>query len=321
MTERDGYKPALACLIIGLSFLIGCGPQSVVQPQAVAEPLVLAWQTPSKIDIHNATVSEIYDEPITLLAGEYRGVPFVDDGAMRPRVHLISEMMPVGDLTGDGVDERVALFEENSGGTGHFLHIAPFALVDGQLTQLGHALVGDRIEIRSVAVEDQMIVMRTVQAGPTDGACCPTEKNRRVWALQGGQLNEVTTAAEGTMTLADFAGSEWVLTAFDTGVAAPTMPLVTLQFDLLEKRVFGSSGCNKYFGTIESPGPRELSVGPLAGTKRMCPPDFMDVETRFLKALDSADSFTYFLGQMAIGYSDGDGYGLLLFGEKVSTEQ
>ena len=90
---------------------------------------------------------------------------------------------------------------------------------------------------------------------------------------------------------------------------------VTLQLDLEENKIFGSSGCNRYFGAVESSAPRQITIGPLAGTKRMCPPETMDVETRFLKALGSANSYTYFLGSMAIGYSDGEDHGLLLFRE------
>lgn len=303
---------ALVGVALTVGVLGGCGPQEMTE-SAAPPPTV---ETPSASDVANAIVVEIYDEPITLVDGEYQGVPFMEDSPIRPMVHLITELLPAGDLNGDGVDEVLALMEENSGGTGHFLHIAPYSLIDGQMTQVGHALVGDRVRIRSAAIEGGQIVMRTVQAGPEDGACCPTQKNRRVWALQDGRLNEVASEVEGTLSLADFTGSEWRLTAFKPGDSAPLTPEATLQLDLEENKIFGSSGCNNYFGTVESPAPRELVIGPLAGTKRMCPPEFMDVETRFLKALGSANSYTWFLGHMAIGYSDGDDHGLLLFTEK-----
>jgi len=305
---------SLAAIALTVGVSAGCGSQSSTKPAA---PAVTA-ETPSATDVANATVLEIYEEVITLIDGEYEGEPFMEESSVRPMVHLITELLPAGDLNGDGIDEVLALMVENSGGTGHFLHIVPYSLIDGQMTQLGHALVGDRVKIRSVVIEDGNIVMRTVQAGPEDGACCPTEKNRRVFSLQDDGLNEVATEVEGTLSLVDFAGPEWVLGAFRPGDSAPAIPEATLQLDLDENRVFGSSGCNNYFGTVESPAPRELVVGPLAGTKRMCPPEFMDVENRFLKALGSANSYTWFLGNLAIGYSDGDDYGLLLFREKKS---
>lgn len=300
--------------VLTLGVLVGCSHQAS-NDRATLEPTV---ETPTLVDVAAASMAEIYQDPIALIDGEYEGKPFMEGSPIRPRVHLITELMPVGDLTGDRVDEVLALVEESSGGTGHFLHIVPFSLIDGQMTQLGHALVGDRVKIRSVAIEGGRIVMCTVQAGPEDGACCPTEKMRRVWALQDGRLNEMETEVEGTMSLSDFSGSKWVLTAFDPQSPAPSTPEVTLQLDLEGHRISGSSGCNNYFGKVESLGARELVIGPLAGTKKMCPPEMMDVETSFLKSLSSANSYTWFLGQMAISYSDGDDYGLLLFKEKTA---
>lgn len=317
MNSRSLWILLLLGAVLALGVSAGCSHQASNDP-ATHEPTV---ETPALADVATVSMAGIYQEPISLIDGEYEGEPFMEDSPIRPRVHLITELMPVGDLTGDRVDEVLALVEENSGGTGHFLHIAPFSLVDGQMTQLGHALVGDRVKIRSVEIEEGRIIMCTVQAGPEDGACCPTEKTRRVWTLRDGRLNEVETEIEGTMSLADFSGSEWVLTAFDPQRPAPSTPEVTFHLDLEDKRISGSSGCNNYFGTVESPGTRELVIGPLAGTKKMCPPEMMDVERSFLKALGSANSYTWFLGQMAISYSDGDDYGLLLFERKGPTQE
>ncbi len=61
----------------------------------------------------------------------------------------------------------------------------------------------------------------------------------------------------------------------------------TLVFDG-EGRVSGSGGCNRYTGSYTY-GDGELTFGPLAGTKMMCPEAVMDQEDRFLEALGAID--------------------------------
>lgn len=317
MSRRRSGILGLCGFVLILGSVGGCTTH-VPKETVLAEPAV---ETPSPVDVANVEVEGIYPDPIALIDGEYEGEPFMEDSPIRPRVHLITELMPTGDLTGDGVDEVLALMEENSGGTGHFLYIVPFSLIDGEMVQLGHALVGDRVKIRSVGIEGGRIVARMIQAGPEDGACCPTEKAKRVWTLLDDRLIEVENQVEGTMSLSDFSGSEWVLTAWGVDSPAPATPTITLKFNLEEQRVSGSSGCNRYFGTVGSPVSRELVIGHLAGTKRMCPPELMEIEQSFLEALGSANSYTWFLGRLAISYHDGDDYGLLLFSEKTPTEE
>jgi heat shock protein HslJ len=61
----------------------------------------------------------------------------------------------------------------------------------------------------------------------------------------------------------------------------------TLVFDG-EGRVSGNGGCNRYTGSYTYDD-GELTFGPLAGTKMMCPEAVMDQEDRFLEALDAVD--------------------------------
>jgi heat shock protein HslJ len=54
-------------------------------------------------------------------------------------------------------------------------------------------------------------------------------------------------------------------------------------------RVAGSGGCNVFNGRAELSADR-LRIGPLAATKKLCPPAIMDQEDRFLRALESVRS-------------------------------
>ncbi len=312
---KDSVK-LLGCLVVVgilLGLIVGCGQQGAGGTDGVDESSAATVTMPSPAEVAGATLSGIYDDAVTLVEGEYEGEPFEPEGASRPRVHLITELMPHGDLNGDGVDEVIALVSENSGGTGHFLYVVPMTTIDGVVQQLGSALVGDRVNIRSVDVKDGTIVMQTIEGGPGDAACCPTHKGTRVWTMQDGVLTETVSEIEGPFSLADLAGPEWVLKAFNNKETAPETPEVTLRFDLEENKFVGSGGCNSYFGSVESSEPRSLTIGPLAGTMMMCPPEVMDVETRYLKALGGAEGYGFYLGRMAINYPGGEEYGVLLF--------
>jgi heat shock protein HslJ len=51
----------------------------------------------------------------------------------------------------------------------------------------------------------------------------------------------------------------------------------------------GFSGCNQYTGTYEIEGGHSLSFGPLAGTRKMCPPPLMELEALTLKTLEAVE--------------------------------
>ncbi len=55
-------------------------------------------------------------------------------------------------------------------------------------------------------------------------------------------------------------------------------------------RVSGMAGCNRFNGMAKLEGTTIL-VGPLAASRKMCPPAIMDQERKFLEALTKAKSF------------------------------
>lgn len=63
---------------------------------------------------------------------------------------------------------------------------------------------------------------------------------------------------------------------------------VTINFSGSDNKVSGTAPCNNYSGTFNSSS-GNLSFGPLASTKRMCPE--MENETLFLNALQNTSSY------------------------------
>jgi heat shock protein HslJ len=79
----------------------------------------------------------------------------------------------------------------------------------------------------------------------------------------------------------------------------------TLRFES-EGRVVGSAGCNNFQGTYEVEG-STLSFGPMAVTRKMCPPAVMDQEAAFLQAMEKVRIFTWGEdGSLLLGGEDGE---------------
>ena len=58
-----------------------------------------------------------------------------------------------------------------------------------------------------------------------------------------------------------------------------------------EQRLVGHGGCNAFFGSYHLHDANGLSIGPLAGTRKMCAPEVMKEEEAFMKGLESATSY------------------------------
>ena len=63
----------------------------------------------------------------------------------------------------------------------------------------------------------------------------------------------------------------------------------TIQF-AEDGKVVGSTGCNQYFGSAEIEG-SNISFGPLAGTRMMCPASLMDQEMKFFQAMGNVTNW------------------------------
>jgi heat shock protein HslJ len=90
-----------------------------------------------------------------------------------------------------------------------------------------------------------------------------------------------------------------VLRAWTATEPAASEPAVTLVFE--GGRFAGHAGCNRYTAAVEAGDqPGDIAVGPVAGTRMMCPEPAMATETRFLRSLGGAKKFTFVAGQLAL---------------------
>lgn len=269
-------------------------------------------------ELGNMTYRGIYEQPVRLTNGVYEGEPFVAGGASRPRVQLIRPLHAVGDLDGDADPEIAVLLAESAGGSGVRTFVAIVARRERRLINVATHLVGDRVQIRRLAIEEGAVVLEIIAAGPNEAMCCPTAKRRLVWQLTRrawhasawDELVQTLSQDLGPLTLTDLEGVTWRLVQVGRNRPMPEAVLVTATFK--GEQLSGSGGCNRYFGSV-SGGPHELKLGPIAATRRACEPSIMAFEDGYLAALGRTTKFGFHLGQLALTYQSTSGIDTLLF--------
>jgi heat shock protein HslJ len=88
----------------------------------------------------------------------------------------------------------------------------------------------------------------------------------------------------GGAWLGSLAGSEWLVRDF-AGATLKDEAWIGFKVD---GKAIGNSGCNNFnTGYTKSPG--QIEIGPLAMTRKMCPPALMELEAAFAEALAAAD--------------------------------
>lgn len=268
-------------------------------------PGELSDAAPTLAELANATFTGIMEEQLTLEDGRWEGEPFVDGGAARPAVGLVQHFRIEGDLDADGRPEAVVLLWESSGGSGTRSYLAAVGRVDGAAVNLGTALIGDRVQLKSGSIAGGRVTLELVEAGPGDAACCPTQRTRTVWTLTANGLERVAREVEGTVSLADLAGPQWRLVELGTGgKVAPDLEM-TLAFE--DGRAVGSGGCNRFFATVESEAPGSLAFSATGTTMMACPEPVMEAESRYLATLSAASRYSFLAGRLVIGCDTAEG--------------
>lgn len=108
-------------------------------------------------------------------------------------------------------------------------------------------------------------------------------------------------SAGGSWAGDPLAGSEW-------GPGYPEKQSVRFAAD---GEVFGTGGCNRFFGAYEASPEGTINIGPLASTKMACPDDVMQKEDAFLRMLEAAAGFTRETGEMRLFDKDKEEIALL----------
>jgi len=315
-------KKYLFPLFIAASLLLGaCAPSDqqtagspTSQPLAkTGEPSApIAEATSGKVEkipvaaLKNATYSGIYDEPVTLTNGLYKGESYVEGDPSRPMVEYLDGTERYSDLDGDGVEDAIVFLVERGGGSGAFVHIAAQLNRGGQAVDGGAVWIEDRIGVKSVSVENGQVMMEIITQGPGDPACCGTHKVQKIYTLQNGKLTDISLAGgePQQISAADLNGTFWTLAEIDND--KPAAEDVPVNIEFIDNQVSGFGGCNNYNASFElgEDNPFAMTISPIASTKKACPDPAGSQETTYLTALESVTSWIYDFGRLALNYTD-----------------
>lgn len=248
----------------------------------------------SSEQLQNAVYQGIYDEPVQLNEGKYEGEPFVEGGASRPTVTLAENLMASGDLNGDSIDDAAVILVEDSGGSGTFSYLAAVLDQDGQPVNQATLLLGDRVNLKAIAIKDGQIVVESIEQN---------EKVQKAYQVEGDQLVEKGAANLGAVSVSDLEGPTWMLTRWmPEQELAPNTEITAIFTD---GNISGSSGCNTYSAPVTDQGGGELRIGSVKGTRMACPGPIGKQEHVFLTALSTVTRFIFFSGQLVLVHDNG----------------
>ncbi|MGY6277262.1 hypothetical protein [Methylomonas sp. MgM2] len=251
--------------------------------------------------LSNIIVSGIFDEPVTLRAGQYEGLPFVPGGQSRPQLRLWPELLASADLDGQGSEEKLGLISETSGGSGERVYLIVGAERNGEYRALAPALLGDRVKVRSMEVRDRQILLQIVEAGPEQALCCGTQLSQLNWQLQDGQLVLKERLVLGQLSLAVLHNAQWYLLdrpGDRLNAAHPSCTRMHIDGDRLYLEVSGQS----YHAVVDEISPGHISVSGVSPE-----PSSADTpDARLASELLKSSQYTFRAGRLLLSAKDKD---------------
>jgi heat shock protein HslJ len=286
-----------------------------VSPVAAAEDAELPQIAPI---LGNLTYNGVIGAgPVALVGGT---ASYTEPGSSgTPVVRLVSGVSVLGDLNHDGIEDAVAVLEDDADGTGRFTFLAPVLSVLATPATLPAVMAGDRIQIVSLVMDQGEVVLEMITQGPSDPACCGATRARVTYALQDGALVEQTRQDLGRIAFTDLDGTQWRLV--DIGDAgAPLPPDVTIILAVSGEVIVGFAGCNTYRAAVsmDPERPQAITVGPIATTRKLCPEPVASLEQQVLDRLQHSTAWGYENGNLAFAFTDGSGSGRMLFAPSLA---
>ena len=68
-------------------------------------------------------------------------------------------------------------------------------------------------------------------------------------------------------------------------------PAISLRID--KNQIVGAAGCNNYSAPYSSEGPGKIKVAATGATRKACSEPIMDLEARYLMALENVTSYSF----------------------------
>jgi heat shock protein HslJ len=128
------------------------------------------------------------------------------------------------------------------------------------------------------------------------------------FAACGG--DEGSGSDHGTQASAALEGQSWILTQMLSAGGQTQILDVGVSAEFDGTTISGNAGCNSYHASYEASG-GDISFGPIAATKKVCPEDEQSTENRYLQLL--AEIGSYEVSGRSMSMNDTDGTPVLQF--------
>jgi len=195
------------------------------------------------------------------------------------------------------------MLEDDSEGTGRFTLLVAVLNVLTEPKPVEALMIGDRIGVKSLALDGPQVVADIVAQGPGDVDCCASWNVQVVYSLKDGRLVEQSRTELNRISLDDLDGTQWHLVDLnlDQETVLPETE-ITLRFN--DGQISGSAGCNNYSGTVNSGeyGLNSLEVSPIAATEMQCSDPILNQEQTYLARLANVVSWHYDYGHLSLVY-------------------
>ena len=103
-----------------------------------------------------------------------------------------------GDLNDDGLQDAAVILISETGGSGTFFDLVGVSSQDGNFTVSDPIYLGDRIQVKSIAIHDGVINLTYLTQGPDDNMTSPTEEMTQSYTLQDGVLQTDMSSEAGS---------------------------------------------------------------------------------------------------------------------------
>jgi heat shock protein HslJ len=301
-------------ILIALLFAVlvttwtGCSGDSVeTEPEEPTEPTLVervpVEPTASPEQLAGLTYTGLDNRHFTLENGvaEEEGV----------KIELLHEMTVYGDLDGVQGDEAAVLLREKYGQAKNRVWLAVVTIRAGEPVVFDATLVVEREQLRFMSISERWIHLETIEHGPEDADCCPSQAWTKKWAIVEGELQQVSAQPDGVLSIAMLGDYKWLLTHFEAAEAAPETPEIHILFK--GPKMKGNSGCTIYFADVTEATPGEMEFGSIGLINKSCRPEIMEIESKYLVRLREVVRYGFWMGQLALVWESEDGFRTLLF--------
>lgn len=204
----------------------------------------------------------------------------------------------------DKRDVATVVLVTDPGGSGVFFDLYVLERKSDGWSVVDHALLGDRIRVNAIRIEQDRIGLELTVHGPGDPVCCPSRPVRVQYALKDGRLTKAEAPARPTAP-APLEGQVWTwqhtLRADGSRTTAVEPGSYTIHLEP-GGQLAVRADCNRAGGTYHLEDSR-LTLSVTHSTMAACPPESLD--RQFLADLSEVMAWSLESGRLRLDLKDG----------------